>query len=45
MIHSITVTNYLGDSIVLELARPEQSGFIVKSVEGLGPAKGNVNTV
>lgn len=45
MIHSITVTNYLSDSIVLELARPEQSGFIVKSVEGLGPAKGNVNTV
>lgn len=45
MIHSITVTNYLGDSIVLELARPEQSGFIVKSVEGLGPAKGNVNTI
>lgn len=45
MIHSITVTNYLGDSITLELARPEQSGFIVKSVEGLGPAKGNVNTV
>lgn len=44
MIHSITVTNYLGDSITLELARPEQSGFIVKSVEGLGPAKGNVNT-
>lgn len=45
MIHSITVTNYLSDSIVLELARPEQSGFIVKSVDGLGPAKGNVNTV
>lgn len=45
MIHSITVTNYLGDSITLELARPEQSGFIVKSVEGLGPAKGNVNTI
>lgn len=45
MIHSITVTNYLGDSIVLELTRPEKSGFIVKSVDGLGPAKGNVNTV
>lgn len=45
MIYSITVTNYLGDSITLELTRPEQSGFIVKSIEGLGPAKGNVNTV
>lgn len=45
MIHSIIVTNYLGDSITLELTRPEKSGFIVKSVDGLGPAKGNVNTV
>lgn len=45
MIHSITITNYLGDSITLELTRPEQSGFIAKSIEGLGPAKGNVNTV
>ncbi len=45
MIRSITVTNYLGDSIKLDLMRPDFSGFIVKSVEGLGPAKGNVNTV
>lgn len=43
MIKSITVTNYLGESIELELARPEKSGFIVESVEGLGPGKATVN--
>lgn len=44
MIKSITVTNYLGDSIKLDLARPELSGFVVKSITGLGPGKANINT-
>lgn len=44
MIRSITVTNYLGDSIKLELARPELSGFAITSIEGLGPVKANINT-
>lgn len=44
MIKSITVTNYLGDSIKLELARPEESGFVVESVTGLGSGKANINT-
>lgn len=44
MIKSITVTNYLGDSIKLDLARPEESGFVVQSVTGLGPGKANINT-
>lgn len=43
MIKSITVRTYLNDEITLELARPELSGFIVKSVDGLGPAKANIN--
>lgn len=43
MIKSITVTNYLGDSIKLDLVRPEQSGFIVTSVTGLGSGKANIN--
>lgn len=43
MIKSITVTNYLGDSIKLDLARPELSGFAVLSVTGLGPGKANIN--
>ena len=44
MIKSITVTNYLGDSIKLDLARPELSGFVIKSITGLGPGKATINT-
>ena len=44
MIKSFTVTNYLGDSMKLELGRPEKSGFLIKSVTGLGPSKANINT-
>ena len=44
MIKAITVTNYLGDSIRLDLARPEESGFAVKSITGLGPGKADINT-
>ena len=44
MIRAVTFTNYLGDSIRLDLARPEKSGFIIKSVTGLGPGKANINT-
>lgn len=44
MIKAITVTNYLGDSLVLNLAQPEESGFVVKSVTGLGPGTANINT-
>lgn len=44
MIKSVTVKNYLGDSIELVLTRPDTSGFIIKSIEGLGPAKANINT-
>lgn len=44
MIHSVTVTNYLGDSIKLELMKPEESGFVIRSITGLGPGKANINT-
>lgn len=44
MIKSITVTNYLGDSIKLDLARPENTGFAIKSITGLGPGKATINT-
>lgn len=43
MIKSITVTNYLGDSIKMELARPEKSGFAITSVTGIGPGKADIN--
>lgn len=44
MIKSFKVTNFLGESITLELDKPLKTGFIVKNVSGLGPAKANVNT-
>ena len=44
MIQSFTITNYLGDSINLDLREPELSGFLIKSVTGLGPADATVNT-
>lgn len=43
MIKSFTVTNYVGDSIVLELGKPEKSGFLIESVSGLGPVKADIN--
>lgn len=44
MIKSITVINHLGSKLVLELARPEKSGFVVKKIEGLGPSQADINT-
>lgn len=43
MIKSISVTNYLGESITLELLRPDKSGIYIKEIEGLGPATANIN--
>lgn len=43
MIKTLTVTNHLGDEIELELMRPEKSGFLVKSIDGLGPTKATIN--
>lgn len=44
MIKSIKVTNHLGESITLELGRPEKSGLAITSIEGLGPGKATINT-
>lgn len=45
MIKSVTVTNYLGESLKLELKRPETSGFYIEKIEGLGPSVANINIV
>lgn len=44
MIYSFTITNNLGDSIKIELGKPELSGFLIASVDGLGPVKATINT-
>ncbi len=44
MIKTVTVTNYRGDSYVLELASPEKSGFLITNIDGLGPPKATINS-
>lgn len=44
MIKSITVTNYLGQSLKLELRFPEKSGFLIQEITGLGPPKATINS-
>jgi hypothetical protein len=44
MINSETITNYLGESITLELRFPEKSGFLVQGISGLGPSKAAINS-
>lgn len=43
MIKSVTITNHLDESIKLDLFNPDESGFIIKSIDGLGPVKANIN--
>lgn len=44
MIKSIKVTNYIGDTITLELGKPQDSGLLIYNVEGIGPPKADINT-
>lgn len=43
MIKNIIVTNDSNQSVTIDLMNPEKSGFIIKSIEGLGPVKADVN--
>lgn len=43
MIRSVTVVNHHGESLRMELARPQTSGFYIERIEGLGPSLSNIN--
>lgn len=43
MIESVAVVNSRNERLDLVLTDPWSSGFVVKSISGLGPAKGSVN--
>lgn len=43
MIKAITITNHLDESIKLSLNNWEETGFIIRKIEGLGPVKADVN--
>lgn len=44
MINSFEITNYLGESIILDLADPYKTGLAIESVKGLGPVKADIHT-
>lgn len=44
MIQSLTVTNYLGESLTIPMKNSESSGFILHDMTGLGPPTASVNT-
>lgn len=43
MIKSVTVKNFLGEEIKMELENPWESGFYIQSIDGLGPSKADIN--
>lgn len=43
MIKNIKVTNYLGESIDIELAFPEKSGFAILKIDGISGNKSDIN--
>ena len=44
MIKSVKITNYLNESIELELRYPEKSGFLIRDIQGVGAGKADINT-
>lgn len=44
MIRSITITNYLNESMTIDMMSPEKSGLAVSNIDGLGPAEANISS-
>ena len=44
MIHSVSVINHLGEKMEMKLRNPEESGFLISSIDGLGPGKAEIST-
>lgn len=44
MIKSVTIINRKGEELVLTLRSPEQSGFFIKKIDGLGAPVATINT-
>lgn len=44
MIKTVRVTNYLGESLILELKNPWDIGIAITKIEGLGPVKADINS-
>lgn len=44
MIQSFKIVNYLGESLFLDIRRPEDTGLLVASVTGITPPKAEIST-
>lgn len=44
MIKSVTALNYLGEEITFRLTAPEETGFVITKITGLGPSNANINS-
>lgn len=44
MIKSVTVTNYVGDSLKISLSNPWETGILISDIDGIGPGSGTINT-
>ena len=44
MLRSVAVTNYVGDTITMELDKPWTSGFLISKIDGLGPVESTIHT-
>ena len=45
MIKNIQITNFRNETLTIELANPEKSGFAISDITGLGPVKADINTL
>lgn len=44
MLKAVTVTNFKGESLRMELAKPEETGIIIRDITGLGSPKTTINS-
>lgn len=43
MIKSVSVINHLGEKMEMELRNPDSSGFLISSIDGLGPGQAEIS--
>ena len=43
MIHSVKIINYIGQELDMKLRNPEESGFLIFNMAGIGPGKSDIN--
>lgn len=44
MLKSVTVINFKGDKLLLDLFNPWSSGIIIQNIDGIGPGQADINT-